>query len=171
MKDPLGENFCPFAGQGVPATGLECLGFLWHDGVMSALPTLGGNNGLANNVNNRGQVVGWAETSTHDPTCIAPQVFDFEGVIWGPGHRKIVTLQPLSGDNETGATGINDSGQVVGASGTCASGSQPLHVVLWQHGRVKYLGSLGGSNGLPWAINAAGQVVGQATVTGDTALH
>ena len=31
------------------------------DGHMSALPTLGGNNGQASAINNRGQVVGFAE--------------------------------------------------------------------------------------------------------------
>ena len=37
---------------------------------MRALPTLGGNNGFAAGDNNLGQIAGWAETTTHDPTCI-----------------------------------------------------------------------------------------------------
>ncbi len=55
--DPLGEDFCAYG------TGLTCRGFLWHDGKMIELPTLGGNNGQATAVNNRGQVVGYAENS------------------------------------------------------------------------------------------------------------
>ena len=51
--DPLGEDFCFFG------THLVCLPFLWQDGVMTPLPTLGGNNGAANGVNNQGRVVGW----------------------------------------------------------------------------------------------------------------
>ena len=38
-------------------------------GVMTGLPTLGGDNGFATGVNDRGQIVGWAEDNTHDPTC------------------------------------------------------------------------------------------------------
>ena len=55
--DPLGENFflCGFND------GLLCLPFLWQDGAMRPLPTLGGNNGVAFEINDRGGVVGRAE--------------------------------------------------------------------------------------------------------------
>ena len=43
-------------------------GFVWRNGVMTALPTLGGNNSSAFGVNNRGQVVGFAETGAKDPS-------------------------------------------------------------------------------------------------------
>jgi probable HAF family extracellular repeat protein len=57
--DPLAENFCAFnTFFGTQTTGLICRGFLWRDGVMTGLPTLGGSNGYANSVNNRGQAVG-----------------------------------------------------------------------------------------------------------------
>ena len=51
--DPLKENFCPFASSNIPPTsptGLTCLGALWRDGVLTALPTLGGNSGIATGV-------------------------------------------------------------------------------------------------------------------------
>lgn len=66
--DPLGENFflCGFND------GLLCLPFVWQDGAMRPLPTLGGNNGLAFAMNDRGGVVGTAENNTLDPTCVAP---------------------------------------------------------------------------------------------------
>ena len=76
--DPLGENFflCNFND----GLGLLCLPFLWQEGAMTPLPTLGGNNGAAFQINNRGQAVGGAENTTHDPTCVAPQVLQFKPV-------------------------------------------------------------------------------------------
>jgi probable HAF family extracellular repeat protein len=165
--DPLGEDFCHFG------TGLICLGFLWQNGVMTPLPTLGGNNGQALGVNNYGQVVGYAENSTQDPTCIPPQVLDIEAVIWEPKKGEIHQLFPLPGDTEAGAIGINDNGQAVGVSGVCSNGSLPIHAVLWQKdGKVKDLGNLGGVlNSFPWAVNSRGQVVGQSNLSGDTTVH
>jgi probable HAF family extracellular repeat protein len=164
--DPFNENFC---GSG---NGLICLGFLWQDGVMTALPTLGGNNGWAFDVNARGQVVGFAENSSQDPTCIAPQVLDLEAVIWGPKKGEIHELPPLSGDSIAGAAAINDRGQVVGTSGACMSPSPLAHAVLWQNGSATNLGSLGGAlNNTAFAINNQGQIVGQSDLPGDTTAH
>src|SRR5512132_2132904 len=46
--DPLGERWsCSAFFPAATGTGHQCLGFVWHDGVMRALPTLGGTNGFA----------------------------------------------------------------------------------------------------------------------------
>ena len=83
--EPLGESWsCAAFFPGATATGYTCLGFVWEKGVMKALPTLGGNNGFAAGANNRGQVVGWAENTVHDPTCVPPQVLQFRPVLWDP---------------------------------------------------------------------------------------
>ena len=79
IPDPNGEDFCGFG------THLICLPFVWQDGVIRPLATLGGNNGQALEVNNRGQVAGEAENTTPDPTCAPPQVFQFKPVIWHQG--------------------------------------------------------------------------------------
>ena len=63
VPDPNGEDICGFG------THLTCLPFLWQFFHMSALPTLGGNNGEASAVNDRGQIVGMAENGTVDSTC------------------------------------------------------------------------------------------------------
>ena len=95
---------------------LICLPFLWQHGVMTPLPTLGGNNGQANEVNNRGQVVGLAENTTSDPTCPAPDL-QVKPVVWEKG--KVQELPTFPGDLDGFAAAINDNGLAVGASGSC----------------------------------------------------
>jgi probable HAF family extracellular repeat protein len=167
--DPLGERWS-CAAFFPTATGHTCLGFTWQDGVMTALPTLGGNNGYASGANNRGQVVGWAENTVHDATCVAPQVLQFRAVLWGPKDR-VQELAPLPGDTTSAATAINDLGQVVGISGICdrAVGRfSAAHAVLWQDGTVADIGNLGGvAWNTPTAINHRGQVVGFSDLPGD----
>ncbi len=165
--DPLGEAWSCSAFF-PSSTGHTCRGFVWERGVMRALPTLGGGNGFATGTNNRGQTVGWAENTVHDPTCKPPQVLQFRAVIWGPRADQIQELPPLPGDTTTAATAINDRGQVVGISGICDNAVgrfSAAHAVMWQDGRVSDLGSLGG---LAWntsmAINERGDVVGFANL-------
>ncbi|MGB8625077.1 MAG: hypothetical protein WCD03_02860 [Candidatus Cybelea sp.] len=160
--DPYAENYCGFG------TSHICLGFSWQNGKMTSLPTLGGNNAAANDVNNRGQIVGEAETSTKDPNCPPPFVLDSRGVIWKP-NGKIVTLAPLSGDTFSNAFAMNQSGAAVGWSGPCLV---TAHALLWQAGSTTNLGSLGGSyNNAADDINNRGQIVGYSDLSGDTATH
>jgi len=168
--DPLGEQWSCSAFFPT-VTGHTCLGFKWLDGVMTALPALGGNNGYASGVNQQGQIVGWAETTVHDSTCVSPQVLQFEPVVWDPPGYQAQELAPLHGDPDGAATAINDLGQVVGISGTCdvAVGAfTAAHAVLWQNGHVSNLGNLGGvAWNTPTAINDQGEVVGFSDRPGD----
>ena len=170
ITDPYGESWS--CGAFLPAShaGHTCVGFVWQWGHMRALPTLGGSNGFATGVNNLGQVVGWAENTIHDPTCVSPQVLQFEAVIWGP-RGQVQALSPYPGDPDSAATGINDRQQVIGISGICqnAVGNQTAkHAVLWQNGTPTNLGNLGGSGWhTPMAINNQGQIVGFSDLAGD----
>lgn len=169
--DPLMETWS-CAGAFFPTTTHHiCLGFVWQNGVMTALPTLGGYNGVASSANNLGQVVGWAETAVNDPTCVLPQVQQFEGVIWGPGKDQIQQLSPLGEDPDSAATAINDKGQVVGISGICQNAVGAFsakHAVLWQDGQPTDLGNIGGHGwNTPTFINNHGQIVGFANASGD----
>jgi probable HAF family extracellular repeat protein len=173
------ENFCAFG------SGFQCLPFVWQNGVMTALPMLGGKNGAVSQINNRGEAAGVAENSTHDPSCQSPQVLDFEAVIWGPGRGQIRELRPLPGDSVAVALWINDNGQVVGTSGSCAttvvSGIiEGPRAVLWERdGSVHDLGNLGGTvnTALPAVGNSArginnrGQVVGGSALPGNATAH
>jgi probable HAF family extracellular repeat protein len=169
--DPLGETWsCGFFFPAATRTGVRCLGFKWRDGVMTPLPTLGGTHGFATGSNNRGEVVGWAENTVHDPTCEAPQVLQFRAVVWGPRDDQIRELPPLpGGDTVTAATAVNDRGQVVGISGVCdqAVGRfSAIHSVLWEHGTPIEIGDLGGvAWNTPMAINQRGDVVGFANAS------
>jgi len=180
--DPNSEDFCGSKALGLPAKGTTCLPFLWQGGVMTPLRTLGGNNGSANNINNAGQIVGMAENATTDPTCPATgaQKLQFEPVVWENG--KIQQLPTVAGDPDGVAFAINDSGQVVGASGNCTTfgtitlvNLSPLHALLWQAGTVTDLGTLGGTghgNGIEAVnLNNKGQVVGNSDLAGDTNFH
>src|SRR5262245_38198694 len=57
---PLGETWSSAIFYPGPLNvGYVNLGFVWENGVMRALPTLGGDNGFATGANNSGHVVGW----------------------------------------------------------------------------------------------------------------
>ena len=85
-------------------------------GTMADLGTLGGDESYALDVNNRGQVVGWAYTAGGLP-------FAF---LWEKG--VMTNLGTLGGSYSYG-WGINDPGQVVGQSP--ATGDYPAHAVMW----------------------------------------
>ena len=174
-SDPNGEDFCGFQ------THLICLPFESADGVMNPLPTLGGNNGEATAINNRGEMAGFAENSIPNPACPAPQVLHFKPVVWTNG--RVNQLRTVGGDPDGVAFMINDNGQAVGASGTCATFNPinlynlvPVHALLWENGKAINLGNLGGTTGqaggnIAFDINNLGQVVGSSDLTGDTTFH
>ena len=173
--DPHGEDFCAYG------THHQCLAAVWKNGRLNALPNLpGGNNANAFELNDLGEVVGFAENGVADATC-APgtpfQAFRFEAVVWDSGGH-IRQLAPLAGDTVGFAFGVNDFGQVVGGSGLCSNTSLPpanpaaAHAVLWQSdGTPVNLGSLGGESALASAVNNLGVVVGGAASSVDGTLH
>jgi probable HAF family extracellular repeat protein len=174
IVQPRGEIFSCVAGGFFPtASGNTCQGFLWQNGIMSALPTLGGDNGFATGVNNSGQVVGWAETSYADPTCNSPQVLQFEAYVYDVKSSTIAALPPYPGDPDSTADDINDKGQITGISGLCSNavgGASAIHAVLWQNQSSTPI-NLGNLGGLAWntptSINNDGEIVGFGNPSGD----
>jgi probable HAF family extracellular repeat protein len=180
--DPLGEDFCGFAALGLASSGTTCLAFVWQNGVMSPLPTLGGNNGAANQINSAGQTVGMAEKDTPDSTCPSggAQKLEFKPVAWQNGDVR--ELPTYAGDPDGNAHAINDSGQAAGGSGVCAAFNpisvsyfQPLHALLWEKGKMIDLGNLGGTghgDGITALnLNNHGQVIGSSDLQGDASFH
>jgi probable HAF family extracellular repeat protein len=183
--DPYQENFCGFicsSSTGCLPFNQFCRGFLWRSETneMVALPPLpGGNNSAGYGLNNQGQMVGAAENGVQDPTCVAPQVFDFVGVVWSLDRDGVPfisqQLPPIAGDAVSAAVGIDQHGNAIGASGPCVPSVGPgigAHAVLWQSGQAIDLGNLGGTmNNIATAINQRGQVVGFSDLPGDSVAH
>jgi probable HAF family extracellular repeat protein len=148
-----------------------CLGVVWEEGKIRALPTLGGDNGFATGANNHRQVVGWAENQVEDTSCVLPQKLQFHATLWGPDLDQVRELPPLPGDSTSAATGINDKGQVIGISGACGTavgGVAARHAVLWEKGKPIHLGNLGGvAWNTPMALNEHGDIVGFSNVSKD----
>jgi len=171
---PRGETFSCVAAGFLPASGNTCLGFLWQPpGFISELPTLGGDNGFATGVNNKDQVIGWAETSYQDPTCNPPQVLQFLPYVYDVKTTKITALQVYPGDSDGTADAINDQGQIAGISGICSNavgGASAIHAVFWQdqNSTPIDMGNLGGEAwNTPNSMNSKGEVVGFGNPSGD----
>ena len=111
--------------------------FVWQDGHLTALPTLGGTAGMAESINENGQIVGSSSLTT-PPT-------GYRAVLWDNGG--ITDLTPALGQGETSAAlGINDSREIVGN----INGWTPF---IWRNGVITTLGHLGGGFGHAMDIN------------------
>jgi probable HAF family extracellular repeat protein len=92
------------AGTGTVGDGWHRQAFLWQDGVLKGLGTLGGLDSSALGINRKGHVVGSSQRAdgyTH-------------AFIYRNG--KMRDLGTVEGDIYSDASGINDAGQIVGSS-------------------------------------------------------
>ena len=142
----------------------EVRAFLWKDGHMRDLGTLGGADAFGQIINSRGQVAGFSYTGASGSS--GPVVDPF---LWSPsGHRQMLDLGGFGGT--FGAVGwLNDRGEVVGASN--GSGDQSSYPFLWRNGKLKNLGTFGGTFGTATWINEAGITVGWAAESDNATIH
>lgn len=123
--------------------------FLWENGHMKDLGSLGGTLGFVNGINNLGHVIG--QSNLAGDAMYHPYVWK---------DNTMTDLQTLGGNNG-GALQINDAGTVVGWADL--TGSQAHHAVLWQNGTMTDLGTVDGDPcSTAYAVNARGQVVGDS---------
>jgi probable HAF family extracellular repeat protein len=146
---------------------------IWNDGQIIDLGTLeGGYESLANDINKRGQVVGNSQNAIPDP-------FGYAGVqtrafLWQNGAMK--DLGELGTGNDAVASLVSDRGQVAGWSFTNSTANPVTEIptqdpYFWENGTMLDLGTLGGTSGVPSALNNRGQVVGVSNASGDIFGH
>jgi probable HAF family extracellular repeat protein len=148
--------------------------FLYKDGQMQDLQTLGGTTSCAYGINNLGQIVGYSETATSGET---------HAFIWKDDGDETTTdmedLGTLGGTNSY-AYDINNSGQVVGQAETAGG---ETHAFVWKDdgdetttdmkdpsvpGGLWFGTWPWGTNSWAFGINDSGQIVGQTnTAYGD----
>lgn len=132
--------------------------------AVTDLGTLGGIYSVAYHLNNRGDAVGYSQitgSAVYDAFLYSNGIMTDLGTLGGSGSQ---------------ALGINNTGQVVGFS--YITGNNPFngagigHAFIYSGGVMTDLGTLGGTlTSSAYAINDAGQVVGSAETTGNTAVH
>jgi probable HAF family extracellular repeat protein len=148
---PNPPNDCSLFQQNLPTEAP----FLWDDGKMNDLGTLGGTCGQAISLNNRGQVAGFSDLAG-DQIC-HPFLWDKTG-----GMKDLGTLGGDSGQ----AFSVNDAGEVVGKANLpgvlgCDQFGTPAHAFLWKNGVMTDLGTPAGDLcSFALAINTKHQAVG-----------
>ena len=174
---PDDEDFCGFNALGLLPTATRCRPFLWQHGAMKDFRRWGAPTASRAQSTIAASWPGMRRircgTRTRPAQCSSSS----------PSSGKMAGFRKSTlGEPDGVAAAINDHGQVVGASGTCAPSTriQELylvenHALLWERGMVTDLGNLGGTGGIAGnhacAINNQGQVVGHSELPNNTTFH
>jgi len=167
IPDPYAPNFCQNE---------DCLvqhAQKWRDGVMTDLGTLPGVN-LSSGATwvSNGYIGGVSENGRIDPLLGVPEL---RAILW-TNDGRMINLGTLKGGHESFVPAVNSHGQVVGWSlntvpdpfsyqpcviyATCEPNSTQTRGFFWDQGVKQDLGTLGGPDTLPEAMNDSGQIVG-----------
>lgn len=152
--------------------GTQMRAYLWQNGRMRDLGTLGGPDSGGLYVNDRGHVSGVSFTS--DVPEASTGIPPVEPFLWD--GRKMLSIGTLGGVWGQ-VLGMNNKDQVIGNSSTadgpaaCLIGGPGCHAFLWERGRITDLGTLGGTFAIPTMLNELGDVVGAANTVNDETVR
>ena len=166
-----------------PLTGHpENVAVVWRGGKITNLGTLGGAFSFGNAMNNLGQVAGLALNAVPDPFSYLGLGTETHAFSWrGGAMQDLGTL----GGPDSWASSVNERGQVAGWAYTnstpnATTGVPTQDPFLWSEGKMRDLGTLGGTLGVVGALNNSGsgralnnggQVIGTSNLAGDLTHH
>lgn len=155
LPDWFGANAINNAGQmtGVMRVPGGSHAFLYTNGDVRDLGTLGGTRSFGSGISDNGMVTG----SATPPLDLTSHAF-----IYANGTMR--DLGTLPGGSISGAGSINNFGQVAGASSTSTN---TTHAILADSGGMRDLGTLGGNSSSSAGINNAGHVAGTSSLGGN----
>jgi probable HAF family extracellular repeat protein len=160
--DPYGPSFC---------NNNDCFvshAITWRNGTLTdlgVLPGPAGSSSMPTWISKNGLIAGFSLNGQIDPLFGAPEI---RAVLWQ--NDVIADLGTLEGGFESGASAVNNSGQVVGFAtnlvpdpNSIAGITTQSRAFLWEKGVMQDLGTLpGGTDAEALFINERGQIVGQS---------
>jgi probable HAF family extracellular repeat protein len=138
---------------------------VWRNGRPIDLGNIGGHAwNTPTSVNNRGEIVGFANTSGDENAPLSPVAF-----LWTKESGKMQKLPRLEDDQTSAAYDINEEGQIVGVSNGGPVGSRAF---LYQNGTIHDLNALVVGDSplyllIAQGINSRGEIVGTAVDQND----
>jgi probable HAF family extracellular repeat protein len=157
----------PFSSIGLTPFASHTHTFIWKNGVIHDLGTLGGPDAFATaggcNLQRDGLVAGASFTTSTPNANGFPTLDPF---LWQDG--TMIDLGGLGGTFGF-AQCANNRGQVIGQSNLL--GDENQHAFLWEQGTMKDLGTLGGSFSLALWLNNTGEIVGDSDTPGNESFH
>ena len=130
--------------------------FLYEDGVMTDLGTVGGpgRSAYGMDINDASKVVG------HGDVLVGDRTLSHAFIHSGGSMTDLGTF----GYEQASGFGLNDTDQIVGLI-TLSWDPYVEHAFLYDDGVLTDLGTLGGEDSRAYAINDSGQVVGNADIS------
>jgi probable HAF family extracellular repeat protein len=129
------------------------LPFLYRNGDLRVLPTLGGSTGRANDIDKHGRITGQAALRNPDGSESR------HAFVLDSATGRMPDLGTLANGDSEGLD-INDRGQVVGIAGSRG--------FLYSGGRMVDVGTLGGTEAFALSINNHGVVAGRGWLQDNT---